>query len=718
MTNLHPPVAPRRPTVLRTHGDERVDDWFWLRNRDDPEVRAYLEAENEYTRAVMEHTASLQEQLFEEIKSRVQETDASAPVRKGPYEYFTRTIEGRQYGIHCRRPAGTPGLPDPFAEPGSPPGEDVLLDENVLADGQDYFALGGFSVSPDHTQLAYSVDVTGGERYELRFRDLTSGDDRPDVVPDVYYGLAWANDDRTCFFVRPDAAMRPWQVWRHRLGAPAGDDVLVYQEDDDRFYASVGRTRTGRYIIVALGSKITSESWFLDADDADGSPRVVEPRRQGVEYDVDHHHSREHGDRFFVLTNDDGAENFKLMVTPVDQPGRAQWRDVVPHRADVRLEDVDAFAEHLVLSERADGLERIVVRRLADDDTHVIAMPDPVYSAGVGANPEFEITTLRFEYTSLVAPVSSYDYGLESRERVLVKRQPVPGYDPDRYESHRPWATAPDGVRVPISVVHERGIPHDGTAPAVLYGYGSYEVSIDPSFSVARLSLLERGVVFAIAHIRGGGEMGRRWYDDGKLERKPNTFTDFVACAEQLIAEGFASPERLAARGGSAGGLLMGAVANLRPDLFRAMVAEVPFVDVVTTILDETLPLTVTEWEEWGNPGADAEIYKVMKSYSPYDNVEAKDYPAMLVTGGLNDPRVQYWEPAKWVAKLRATKTGDQPLLLKMEMGAGHAGPSGRYHAWRDEAFVLAFLLDQLGVSSRFGVAAPPNSRSSDAKTI
>ncbi len=693
-----PPVAPRRPTVLRTHGDERVDDWFWLRDRDDPDVRAHLEAENAYTQAVMAHTDAVQQRVFDEIKSRIQETDTSAPVRKGPYEYFTRMIEGMQYGVHCRRPAGTPGLPDPFAEPGSPPGEEVLLDENTLAEGHDYFALGGFSVSPDHAQLAYSVDVTGGERYELRFRDLTSGDDHPDVVPDVYYGLAWANDDRTCFFVRPDAAMRPWQVWRHRLGAPAGDDALVYQEDDDRFYASVGRTRTGRYIIVAVGSKVTSESWFLDADDADASPRVVEPRRHGVEYDVDHHQSSADGDRFFVLTNDDGAENFKLMVTPVDQPGRGHWRDVVAHRADVRLEDFDAFVDHLVLSERAEGLERIVVRRLADDDTHVIEMPDPVYSAGVGANPEFDIRTLRFEYTSLVAPVSSYDYDLQTRERTLVKRQPVPGYDPDRFESHRLWASAPDGVRVPISVVHTRGVAHDDTAPAVLYGYGSYEVSIDPTFSAARVSLLERGVVFAIAHIRGGGEMGRRWYEDGKLEHKPNTFTDFIACAEQLIAEGYASPARLAARGGSAGGLLMGAVVNLRPDLFRAIVAEVPFVDCLTTILDDTLPLTVTEWEEWGNPVEDPEIYKVMKSYSPYDNVETKDYPAMLVTGGLNDPRVQYWEPAKWVAKLRATKTDDQLLLLKMEMGAGHAGPSGRYHAWRDEAFVLAFLLDQLGV--------------------
>jgi oligopeptidase B len=549
-------------------------------------------------------------------------------------------------------------------------------------------------------RLAYSTDVTGGERYALRFRELSTGNDLPDVVPDVYYGLAWANDNRTCFYTRPDAAMRPWQIWHHRLDTAADNDALVQQEDDDRFYASVGRTRTGRYVLISVGSKITSEVSFLDADEPEAAPQVVEPRRHGVEYDVEHHQSAEHGDRFYVLTNDDGAENFKLMVTPVERSGRANWREVVPHREDVRLEDVDAFADQVVLSERADGLERIVVRRLADDAAHVIAMPDPVYSVGVGANLEFETPTLRFEYTSLVAPLSSYDYDFETRERTLLKRQQVPGYDPDQYASHRLWATSHDGVRVPVSVVHRRGVALDGSAPALLYGYGAYEISIDPSFSVARVSLLDRGVVFAIAHVRGGGELGRHWYEDGKLERKPNTFKDFIASAEHLCAEQYSSPARLAARGGSAGGLTMGAVANMRPDLFRAIVAEVPFVDVLTTMLDETLPLTVTEWEEWGNPVTDPEIYKVMKSYSPYDNVEAKEYPAIAATAGLNDPRVQYWEPAKWVAKLRAMKTDENLLVLKTEMGAGHAGPSGRYDAWRDEAFVLAFLLDQLAATA------------------
>ncbi len=698
MIERRPPRAPRRPHVLRAHGDERVDDWYWLRERDDPQVIEYLEAENEYTRAATAHTEPLRDALYREIVGRVQETDVSAPVRDGGFEYLTRTIEGLQYGVHCRRPVGAPDPPDAFAEPGTAPGEQVLLDENALAAGHEYFALGGFATSPDHALLAYSTDFTGGERYELRFRDLGTGSDLVDVVPDVYYGVAWANDNRTVFYTRLDEAMRPWQVWRHRLGTSPDDDVLVHQEDDDRFYASVARARTGRLIVVALESKLTSESWLVDADDPEAAPRLVASRVQGVEYHVEQHVSPEHGDRLFVLTNDGGAENFKLMVAPTAGPGRATWEEVVAHRDDVRLERVDAFARHLVLSERAGGLERLRVQRL-DDETHEVAMPDPVYSAWVGTNREFDTTVLRFGYTSLVTPASSYDYDMDTRATTLVKRQPVRGgYEPDVYETHRLWAIAPDGVRVPISVVHRRGLVRDRRAPLLLYGYGSYEASIDPTFSAVRLSLLERGFVWAVAHVRGGGEMGRHWYEEGKLARKATTFTDFIACAEHVVAAGYTTPERLIARGGSAGGLLMGAVVNARPDLFRAVVAEVPFVDCLTTILDESLPLTVTEWEEWGNPVADPEIYRLMKSYSPYDNVEAKAYPALLVTAGRNDPRVQYWEPAKWVAKLRATATGDRPLLLKTEMGAGHAGPSGRYDAWRDEAFVLAFVLDQGGI--------------------
>jgi oligopeptidase B len=682
-----PPRAPRRPTTLRAHDDERVDDWFWLRERDDPEVHAYLEAENAYTEDALAGLAPLREQLYEEIKGRIQQTDVSAPARRGEWEYFTRTYESRQYGVHCRRPVDEPDR------------EEVLIDGNALAEGHAYFSLGGFAVPPDQTLLAYSVDVSGGERYELRFRDLEAGTDLPDVIPDVYYGLAWANDDRTILYTRPDAAMRPWQVWRHTLGDDPTEDALVFQEDDHRFYVSVTRTRSGDYILVSSGSKLTSEAHLLDADEPEGALRVVEPRTQGVEYHVEHHRGRDGTERLLILTNDGEAPNFRLAEAPVENPGRANWTDVLPHREDVRLEDVDAFLDHLVFSERSEGITRLRVRRVEDGSEHLIEMPDPVYTAHVGPNYEFDTTTLRFEYTSLLTPPTSYDYDLEARSTTLVKRQPVlGGFDPDEYETAREWATAPDGTKIPISVVHRRGLARDGSAPALLYGYGSYEISIDPAFSSARLSLLERGVVYAIAHVRGGGELGRHWYDDGKLAHKPNTFKDFIAAAEHLVGTGYTSPDRLAARGGSAGGLLMGAVANIRPDLFRAIVAEVPFVDALTTILDESLPLTVTEWEEWGNPVEDEEIYKLMKSYAPYDNVDAKDYPAMLVTAGLNDPRVSYWEPAKWVAKLRTMKTDDRLLLLKTELGAGHAGPSGRYDAWRDEALVLAFLLEQLGV--------------------
>jgi oligopeptidase B len=512
--------------------------------------------------------------------------------------------------------------------------------------------------------------------------------------------------------------MRPWQVWRHTLGTAADDDTLVFQEDDDRFYVSVGRTRTGRYLVITSASKVTSEVWLVPTADPTTAPVLVEPREQGHEYHVEHHEGPA-GDRLYVLTNAPraggaGAANFALVVTPTATPGREHWEEVLPARVDVRLDDVEAFTRHLVVSERGGGLERLRVLRLAPDghiaDDHLVAMPDAVYSVWTGSNLEYDTDVLRYQYTSLVAPSSAYDFDVTTQQSTLVKRQPVPGYEPANYESRRLWATAPDGTEVPISIVWRPdaryGADADGAeeghgpGPLLLYGYGSYEVSIDPTFSVGRVSLLDRGVAFAIAHVRGGGEMGRAWYDDGKMLRKSNTFTDFVACAEHLVAEGWTSPEQLAIRGGSAGGLLMGAVTNLRPDLFRVVVAEVPFVDCLTTILDESLPLTVTEWEEWGDPLHDPAVYAYMKSYSPYDNVVPAAYPAMLVTGGLNDPRVQYWEPAKWVAKLRVVRTDDRLLLLKMEMGAGHSGPSGRYEAWRDEAFVLSFVLDQLGLAN------------------
>ncbi len=571
----------------------------------------------------------------------------------------------------------------------------MLLDQNAEAEGHEFFAVGVFDVSPDHSLLAYATDTNGGEKYALRFRDLSNGADLDDVIEGVYYGSAWSTDNRTFFYTRPDEAMRPYQVWRHALGRPPAEDTLVFQEDDEHYFLGVNLEKDEQVILIHAGSKITDEFWFLPADQPTSAPRIIQPRIHGLEYSPDHHTGR-----FFIVTNHE-AVNFRLMEAPEGAPGIENWTEVLPHREDVKLDGIDGFATHLVLFERAEALRRIRIMRLADGEIHTIDQPESVYTAGGGPNPEFTSTTLRYSYTSLVTPQSLYDYDTVSRTRQLVKQQPVlGGYHSGRYVSERVWATAPDGERVPISVVYRSDVQIDGRAPCLLYGYGSYESSMDPSFSSLRLNLLDRGFVYAIAHIRGGGEMGRRWYDNGKMLHKRNTFTDFIACAEHLVAARYTSPDRLVIRGGSAGGLLMGAVVNLRPDLFQAVIAQVPFVDVLTTILDETLPLTVMEWEEWGNPQASPEVYQYMKSYSPYDNVEAKAYPAMFVTGGLNDPRVSYWEPAKWVAKLRTTKTDDNLLLLKTEMGAGHMGPSGRYDAWKDEALTHAFILDAVGISS------------------
>jgi oligopeptidase B len=691
-----PPTAPRRPTLLRAHGDERLDNWYWLRERDDPDVIAYLEAENAYTKAAMADTTALQDTLYAEIVARIQETDLSVPVRKGPWSYYSRTVEGRQYAIHCRRPArptGEAGPTDPAPLPGDP-AEEILLDENELAAGHEYFSLGGLAVSPDHRLMAFAVDTTGGERHRIRVRDLSTGTDLPDEVEDVYYGLAWANDGTILFYTRPDDAMRPHQLWRHAVGTAAEADVCVYEEPDERFYVGVSKTKDDAFVVLELESKVTSEARVLSGDDPDGDFRMIEPRRQGVEYTVEHH-----GGRFLLVTNAD-AENFRLVEAPVERPGRDAWRDVVAHRPDVRLEDIDVFAEHLVLYERADATRRIRVTRLRDGASHTVSQPESVSTAWGGPNPEFGSNVLRYDYSSLVTPRSVYDYDMEDRGTRLLKRQPVlGGYDPARYRTERVWATADDGTRVPISLVYREDRAPDGRGPALLYGYGAYEHSLDPLFSSLRLSMLDRGFLYAIAHVRGGGELGRRWYEDGKLLHKTNTFTDFAACARHLVAEGWTSVDGLVARGGSAGGMLMGAVANLAPRLFKAIVAEVPFVDCLTTILDDSLPLTVLEWEEWGNPKDDAEAYANLKSYSPYDNVTAGPHPEMLVTAGLTDPRVSFWEPAKWVAKLRATDP-DARVLLKTEMGAGHQGPSGRYDAWRDEAFVLAFVLRSVGISA------------------
>ena len=699
------PVAERHPVSLEAHGDVRVDDWFWLRDKEDPAVIAHLEAENAYTAAVTAGSLALQEALYDEMVARIQETDLSVPVRKGPWLYYSRSVEGSSYGIHCRRPADGPD-----------DAEQVLLDENALAEGHDYFALGNFGISPDHRWLVYSTDTTGGERYTMRFRDLSTGDESAESIDDTSYGSAWANDNATVFYVRVDEAMRPFQLWRHRVGADPAGDELVIEEPDDHFYLGVGRTKDDRYVLCGLDSKVTSEVRILDADDPTGTFAVVEPRRQGVEYSIDH----DRGDpvtgrpaRFLVVTNDD-AEDFRLMEAPEDTPGRAHWTEVIGARDGVRLDAVDPFVGHLAVYEREGGETRIRVIEHTTGTSTPVAQPESPSTVWGEANPEYDSTVLRYGYTSLATPRSVYDLDLVDGDLTLLKRQPVlGGFDPDRYRTARQWAVADDGTRVPLSLVYRTdlvGDPADGGttpggAPCLLYGYGSYEASMDPTFSSLRLSLLDRGFIFAIAHVRGGGELGRHWYEDGKFAAKPHTFSDFVACAHHLVHQGWTSPERLVARGGSAGGLLMGAVANLAPELFRAIVAEVPFVDCLTTILDDTLPLTVLEWEEWGNPVADREIYDVMKAYSPYDNVRGTGpdgtpvrYPDILATAGLSDPRVGFWEPAKWVAKLRAANPENR-VLLKTEMGAGHGGPSGRYDAWKDEAFVYAFILDALGIA-------------------
>jgi oligopeptidase B len=528
----------------------------------------------------------------------------------------------------------------------------------------------------------------------VRFRDLTAARDLPDEVPDTYYGLAWA-DDRTILYVRPDDAMRPFQVWRHTLGRPAADDALVYEEPDERFYVTVRRTRSG-WLALDTASKTTTEVRLVEPDDPHGAATLVHPREPGLEYHVEPHRGPA-GPRLFIVTNADGAPNFQVMVAPAATPGRAHWQLVVEPEDDVRVERVDAFARYLVVSDRADGLPRVRALDLEGDAEHVVDTGDPVAATWLGSTPEFDTSVVRVVATSLVLPVTDYDYDLASGSAAVVKRQRVDGYDADRFETARLWARADDGEAVPISLIRRRGGPADGTGAMLLYGYGAYEISTDPTFSISRLSLLERGVAYAIAHVRGGGELGRRWYEDGRLDHKRNTFTDFLACADHLVAEGQVTPERLVARGGSAGGLLMGAAMNLAPGRWRAVVAEVPFVDCLTTMLDPSLPLTVTEWDEWGNPAADEAIYAYLRGYSPYDNVAPVPYPAVLATAGVNDPRVQYWEPAKWVQRLRATTTGGGPVLLKTELGAGHHGRSGRYDAWREEAFVLAFVLDAVG---------------------
>ncbi|RBO87537.1 S9 family peptidase [Nocardia puris] len=706
------PIAKTVPTERVHHGDVFVDEYEWLRDKDDPEVVAYLEAENAYTEARTAHLAGLREKIFTEIKSRTQETDLSVPTRMGEYWYYSRSFEGKQYGVHCRCPidaaaAGIDAWTPPVLEADSEiPGEQVLLDSNELAEGHEFFALGAFSVSHDGSLLAYSVDTVGDERYTLRFKDLRTGELLADEIARTAPGATWSLDGTHVFYQTVDESWRPDTVWRHRLGTPTDGDVKVFHEPDERYWVSIGGTRSEKYLMIWVGSKITTEGWVLESGNPEGEFRVLLPRREGVEYTAEHAVIGGE-DRFLILHNDvvDGvkAENFVLAEAPVGDP--SNLTTLIAHRDDVRLEDVDAFADHLVVSYRREALTRVAVWPLTESgygDLRELEFDLELFAVGAGANPEWEQPTLRIGLTSFITPMQVFDYVPATGALLLRKEQPVlGGYDAKDYVQHRDWAVADDGTRVPISLVWRADAVTEGPKPLLLYGYGSYEASMDPTFSVARLSLLDRGMVFAVAHVRGGGEMGRIWYEHGKTLTKKNTFTDFVSCARHLIDTGVTSPDLMVADGGSAGGLLMGAVANLAPELFRGILANVPFVDPLTSILDPSLPLTVIEWDEWGNPLADKEVYEYMKSYSPYENVEAKDYPAILAVTSINDTRVLYVEPAKWVAKLRATKTGDAPLLLKTEMSAGHGGVSGRYAKWKEVAFEHAWVLDTVGLAEK-----------------
>ncbi len=679
-----PPVARVVPRIDTLHDEVRQDDYFWLREKTNPEVRAYLEAENAYTDAGMKHTEALQEQLYREILGRIKETDLTVPYRRDGFWYYTRTEQGKSYPIFCRK-RGTLDAP-----------EEVILDQNALAEGKKFHALGGFDVSPDARLLLYLEDTTAFREYTLYVKDLVTGR-LTDSIAGVWNGTAWADDNRTFFYMTADSAKRGNTVWRHAIGAPRAQDVKVFQEDNVLNNVSVFRSRSGKYVFIPADGFTSSEWRVIPTANPAAEPRVIAPRRASVEYSV------EHGNGFFLLYTNDEARNFRITRLAESDLGSAtgRWTDWLPHRDSVFVEGVDAFKGYVVVSERSGGLRRLRVTDLATNRSHYVTFPEVAYGVFPANNPEFDTRTFRFSYSSLVTPSSVYDYDLRDRTRVLKKRQEIPsGYDGSRYEVRRLMAPARDGIQVPVSVLLQRGTPLDGSRPLLLYAYGSYGATIEPTFNSAVLSLVDRGFIYAIAHIRGGQELGRQWYDDGKMMNKMNTFRDYIDVAEDLVRRRYTSPDRLVANGGSAGGLLMGAVANMRPDLLRAVVADVPFVDVINTMLDASLPLTAQEWEQWGNPHT-AEQYAYMRQYSPYDNVEARAYPWILVTTSFNDSQVMYWEPAKWVAKLRSKKTDSHPLYFKINLAGGHGGSSGRYDRMRETAFRYAFMLDAVGLAPR-----------------
>jgi oligopeptidase B len=687
------PVAKRRPVTTTHHGIELVDDYAWLRAsnwqdvmRDpsllDPEIRAHLDAENAHTAAQLADTQDLQEVLFAEMRGRIKEDDSSVPSPDGPFEYYSSFITGGQYPLLARRPRGGTV-------------ETILLDGNQEALGKPYWQLGAAAHSDDHRLLAYAVDEKGSELFTIRFRDLETGLDLPDAIPDTRSSVVWARDNRTLFYVRLDANHRPLYVYRHVIGTAVEDDVLVYEEKDTGYYVGVGLTQSGRFVQIDAHDHQTNEVYLIDAHAPAGPMRLVAPRRHGHEYQVEHH-----GERLIITTNSGGAEDFRICETPVDALGEDNWREIVPHKPGRLIIETVALRDHMARFEREDSLPRVVITRFADGAEHAIAIDEEAYSLSMSAGYEFDTTSLRFSYSSMTTPTQVYDYDMETRERTLRKTQEVPsGHDPADYVTRRIQAPAPDGELVPVSILYRKGTPLDGTAPLFLYGYGAYGIPIPASFSTTRLSLVDRGFVYAIAHIRGGKDKGYRWYTDGKLKKKVNTFTDFIAAGEHLAKLGYTSRGRIVANGGSAGGMLMGVVTNMAPSLFLGIIADVPFVDVLNTMRDDTLPLTPPEWPEWGNPITSRADFQTILSYSPYENIARKDYPHIFAYGGLTDPRVTYWEPAKWIARLRERNTSANLVLLKTNMEAGHGGASGRFEQLKEIALDYAFALRVAGLA-------------------
>lgn len=689
-----PPRAEKRPRAETWHGHEKRDDYHWLKAENwqevmhDPsllpqDIRAFLEGENAFHEAVMAGTAGLQEKLFHELKGRIKEDDSSVPAPDGAYDYYSSYVKGGQHPRYCRKPRGEDGP------------EQMLLDGNELAKGRDYFRFGGIDLSPSHGLIAWSFDGNGSEFYELRVREAGSCSDHADVLENTAGEATWAADGKSFFYTLQDDNHRPLKTFRHVLGTAQAEDVLVYEEKDTGKFTGVGLTNSEQWITIDIHDHDTSEIWLIPADRPEAAPRLVAPRAEGIEYDVEHWN-----DRFILRTNAGGAEDYKLVSAPVSDPSPQNWVDLVPHRPGIFIVGYLVLKNWLVRMERENALPRLVVRDMGTGEEHVIAFDEEAYSLGFGEMREYDTDILRFTYSSMTTPSQVFDYDMRNRTRVLRKMQEVPsGHDPRNYVTRRILAPAHDGETIPVTLLYRKGTALDGTAPLWLYGYGSYGISIPAGFNTNILSLVDRGFIYAIAHIRGGQEKGRRWYKTGKMEHKLNTFRDFISCAAHLIDQGFTSKGRIVAQGGSAGGMLMGAVANMAPDLFRGIVAEVPFVDVLTTMLDDTLPLTPPEWPEWGNPIESKAAYENIAAYSPYDRVEAKAYPNILAIGGLTDPRVTYWEPAKWVAKLRELKTDDNLLLFKTNMGAGHGGASGRFDRLKEVAFVYAFGLKVSGLA-------------------